>query len=286
MKTLLLTFLVLALPAHARKGGNSVDNGGEYLAVKFTTIGYEVLSALKKLKPEEAILNLQELKRMEGALVSTRVDAVNGPIYDNAGKTVDARFVNDSSKPTIEFDQQKWEGFLENSADMYRLVFHEYLRVMRVNDDNYRVSARLESGLVNEILLGRVQLEPGNVAKQSLFEQLGDYFRQGKATTPKDFSIKRKGLCFYKDDDQRELQMLPYQEDNGPLLQPTEGIVIEIAGGGGTIHYPFSNMNIENGSTHFIGDYEYFFRTKGKYLFAEVFDDKKIFKRCYFWAAK
>ena len=66
----------LALAESGSGSGGSVDTGGEYLALKFTKLGQEALSAMKKLSPEEAILSAAELQRMELALVQTRVNGL------------------------------------------------------------------------------------------------------------------------------------------------------------------------------------------------------------------
>jgi len=315
MKTIIsLVFsALLATPTFASNGGGgSVDNGGEYLALKFTQIGFEAISAMMKLSPNEAILNLQNLKRLEKAATTTRVDAIKGPILDNSGRQVDARFIENDGKPLIEIDEDRWPSFLEDRDTSHRLVIHEYLRVIRLNDDNYRISARLEQGTAKEILHGKVVINPGSIGGQSKFEQLGDYFKNALQPSEADFGKKKErgGICFSKEGEvSTAVDYAAFEFNLGPALPARYQVNID--GGINVEKNQFRRFYLRfdtnkgsyfNKSIYFGTQpgrsiwiaYAFLFRVKNSIIFMEAHHEhpegnpdstlgKTPYYRCYFW---
>jgi hypothetical protein len=121
-------------------------HGGDKLASLFIAKGYRIFDHLSALGPEEAILMPQELDALLEALRTTRVDPVDHPLTDSAGDVVEARTSDDPLHPgrkLIELDRARWETSFSRGADVYRLVFHEYLWALGLDDGNYRLSNRL-----------------------------------------------------------------------------------------------------------------------------------------------
>lgn len=295
----LLPALALAESGSSSGSGGSVDNGGEYLALKFTKLGQEALSAMKKLSPEEAILSAAELQRMELALVQTRVNGLTGPLLDNSGREVDARYLQTAGKPVIEIDEAHWPGIFTDLDTSYRLVAHEYFRAMGLDDDNYKISARLGEGTVREILHGRLVINPGSIGGQSKFEQLGDYFRNAGKMEPKDFTDIDMGYCMDKDGDgTNRFKVFTSVSDAGPLLPPNYMVTMFPRASSGISFYSDRMKYVGESLFAFIPNQpimkgsELYFRKKGEYLFAEVQSTVErngvsvgvvTQQRCYFW---
>lgn len=122
-------------------GSNGIDNGGELLSSRFVNIGKAVFETLSRENAD--LLTAEEMKSFRNSLFLTRINAIPGPLKDNRGRLVDARYIHTEEHPVIELDQTRWEGFFANHELLNQLVFHEYLRTIHVDDDNYKVSAKL-----------------------------------------------------------------------------------------------------------------------------------------------
>lgn len=122
------------------------SHGGDRIASLFVAKGYRVYDYLASLTAEEAVLNGDEMYAFLMALKRTRVDPVEGPLMDSVGDVVDARVLDDPLIPgqkLIQLDSQRWEEALSHGEDVYKLVFHEYLWVIGLDDQNYRISNKL-----------------------------------------------------------------------------------------------------------------------------------------------
>lgn len=123
-------------------------------------------------------------------------------------------------------------------------------------------------------------------ADQSLFEQLGSYFKQAKAPTKAELFVQRVGNCYAKDDLRYDAKIDLFEESNGPLLPAAKVLVMERRGE--LVSIPLSIMKVKDGSANFELGYGYNFRKKDNYLFVEIRETtaKEITTRCYFWAAE
>jgi hypothetical protein len=202
--------------------GNGVDNGGEYLSLEFTRLAREVYIALEK-NSEQGLLSDSQMQLFDEAIKEIRVDAVNGPILDNAGRTVDARVIFDDryEEQVIEIDRNNWKDFIFQRGRAHRLVFHEYLRVISVNDDNYVLSGKLEDEPFSSFLKVRAPSLSGTM----LFEQLQQYFL---ISSVPDWGVimggsgTYRGRCFSSGDDRGHSLILKFWErDNGDVLDPS-----------------------------------------------------------------
>lgn len=214
---------------------NGVGNGGEYLSLEFTRLGREVFLALTQ-SPSREILTDDQLKNFDIAIDETRVDAVKGPVIDSYGREVDARVVFDKlyEETVIEINRMTWPNFITIRGRSHRLVFHEYLRVLGIDDDNYSISSRLES----EPFLTFLQAQAPVLSGTKLFEQLQRYYPA--ATNPNwgnlvDGSGVFKGRCFSSGNDiGLASQASFYTRNNGPILEPSKMINFFYGNGPGT----------------------------------------------------
>jgi hypothetical protein len=127
------------------------SHGGDRLASIFVSKGYRIYAHLLSLDPATAPLAPADIARLRDALESTRVDPVDDTLKDSAGDVVDARVIDDplyKGRKLIQLDRGRWEEWLGTGADVFRLVFHEYLWVLGFDDANYRISNQL--GLFEE----------------------------------------------------------------------------------------------------------------------------------------
>ncbi len=147
LKWLLTTyfFFLASFAATAFAGGNSVDNGGEMLALEFTRLGVIVHETLLARGSNE-VLDQATVDDLGEAIAQTRVHVAEGSIFDVHGLAVDARVVdNDKGGKTIEIDRTRWARLVEDKPKVYGLVLHEYLRVLGKNDNNYVVSSKIRA---------------------------------------------------------------------------------------------------------------------------------------------
>ncbi|MCX6126211.1 MAG: hypothetical protein NTV34_15875, partial [Proteobacteria bacterium] len=225
---------VASLSGTMLKAGNSVGDGGQSLSLEFTRLGREVLLALSHT-PSIEILNPEQLKEFEQQLNETRVDAVIGPILDNLGREVDARVTTDETyhERLIEINRTTWPRFISIRGRAHRLVFHEYLRILNIDDDNYVHSSKLES----EPFLLFFNAQAPRLAGTKLYEQLESFYA---AAAMPDWRTLEEGRwensrCFRKDEDVGFLFFWNLRftiRGNGPLLESSR--MIEYSNGSNT----------------------------------------------------
>lgn len=144
----LLFVLTVAVAFNGRTAfANEVNNGGDYVAAEFVARGYVVLGKLRALQGEAQILSSGDTARLALALEQTRVASIDAPVFlDADGVPCDARNAPDPDAlgaRMIELKRSAWLTLLSDHANVYRLIFHEYLRILGIDDDNYKVSHRL-----------------------------------------------------------------------------------------------------------------------------------------------
>jgi hypothetical protein len=130
-------------PSGAVSAGDTVGNGGNEVAEEFVSVGYGVLSALRTLPENAALLSDIQIQKLEASLKDTRI-SVEGPFKDRWGDFVDGRVIDDPERPgkkRVELFAFTWWGLTMNQK--YRFAFHEYLRAININDDNYIISSKL-----------------------------------------------------------------------------------------------------------------------------------------------
>ncbi len=140
----------LLMQKKGRHGDDAVQghesHGGDRLASIFVSKGYRIYAHLMALDPGLAPLAAGDIARLRDALEATRIDPVDLKLVDSAGDQVDARVIDDPlyrGRKAIQLDRARWEDWFSKGADVYRLVFHEYLWVLGFDDANYRISNQL-----------------------------------------------------------------------------------------------------------------------------------------------
>jgi len=145
-KQIFFGFVVAALFSSIAFAGHE-SGGGAAIAGEFIARGHEVLHYLmKSTSPQDRILSPDQLSEFLTSLSTTRVEVVETPLQDPQGLEVDAVTIDDPKFPgkaMIELNHQRWTENLLADIGVYRLVFHEFLRVLGVKDDNFVVSRRL-----------------------------------------------------------------------------------------------------------------------------------------------
>lgn len=121
-------------------------HGGDRLASIFVAKGYRIYDYLVRPSTIDHILTAEQAADFFAALRSTRVEPVVGPLLASPGAIVNARNLEDPLFPgqkLIQLDQKIWETFFSRGDDVNRLVLHEYLWVIGIDDQNYQISNRL-----------------------------------------------------------------------------------------------------------------------------------------------
>ncbi len=131
---------ILAWPG-ALLAGHREGNGGDSIRASFLNVGDSVIAYLRETAAGVDLslkrnLNVEELAAQLSIDV---VKVVDDPLQDNGGSLVDAL-----GKPgEILLNQNRWYQLFESQQDVAYLVFHELLRAVGVNDDNYVISRAL-----------------------------------------------------------------------------------------------------------------------------------------------
>lgn len=129
---------VLALTIAASFAGHGVGNGGDHVRATFMQMGDAVLAYLQETAEGQKIIVDQNLQiaDLKAVLDINVIEVQDGILIDNTGSAVDAIGVKDK----ITLAKDRWNDHFENDRDVYFLVFHEMLRAVQVNDDNYIIS--------------------------------------------------------------------------------------------------------------------------------------------------
>ena len=146
MKALKISFVALlavlnaleATSASARSGHES--NGGNLVKSNFISWARVIHSYIDDSAASVAMLSESQLQAFLTAIESTDVKPISGnePFLDNRGRVVQARVVVDTTqgeRELIELDQEYWITASPKDPGVCRLVLHEYLRVIGVDDD-------------------------------------------------------------------------------------------------------------------------------------------------------
>jgi hypothetical protein len=140
MRTALFFILSLATssPSYAAKQGTEVGNGGDSYSVEFTQIGYHLADFL--LTHSISGVDAEFFRKM---VASAQINSTHDRLELN-GNAVDAINYPNAAPPKIRFSRTGWDAFAQNPSAKVRLVFHEYLGLLKVDDSRYQVSHRLD----------------------------------------------------------------------------------------------------------------------------------------------
>jgi hypothetical protein len=146
---LLLSGLILMLPQHAfaQGGMSSGGNGGDTIRRVFLPLAKECLEwarkspkVLEKLPKGQSTLDeMQSLLSIEFIKVFDPKGKRSAHLYDNGGSIVQSKIF----PRYVLLDKKTWEFYIVNHVDLHKDVFHELLRGLKINDDNYVISGNL-----------------------------------------------------------------------------------------------------------------------------------------------
>lgn len=134
-------FILFALISLNTNAGHFTGNGGDHVRAMFFKMGEAVVSFLKETQEGQKVLTEKQItvENLQNLLTIEVVNAVEIPLIDNGGSSVDA--IGEKGKITL--NKTRWVEHLEKERDVYYLVFHEMLRALQINDDNYVISKLL-----------------------------------------------------------------------------------------------------------------------------------------------
>ena len=133
-----LLILLIALIQHVAFAGHRVGNGGDYIRGTFIEAGNAVIRFLSEsdegarlvITHQIDVAALSRVNSIESISVSDQT------LLDNSGSVVDA--IGEPNR--ILLSQERWTDHFEKERDIYYLVFHELLRAVAINDDDYVIS--------------------------------------------------------------------------------------------------------------------------------------------------
>jgi len=137
--SLILAGLTLALGA--AWAGHRHGNGGDHARATFLKLGHAVVDVLEQTNQGQELVKLHDLDTvlLRDQLTINVVSTVQGILIDNGGSVVEA--IGEPGKIILSSDA--WLQHFEKEQDVYYLVFHEMLRAVGVNDDDYVISKAL-----------------------------------------------------------------------------------------------------------------------------------------------
>jgi hypothetical protein len=121
--------------------GHGVGTGGDHVRGTFIKVGLSVIEYLDSTERGQSILAKAglESRDLQGTLNINVIDVSTDILIDNTGSVVDAL----GTPGHIILSRDAWLNHFEMERDVYFLVFHELLRALSVNDDNYVLSMAL-----------------------------------------------------------------------------------------------------------------------------------------------
>ncbi|HEY8271862.1 MAG TPA: DUF4360 domain-containing protein [Pseudobdellovibrionaceae bacterium] len=139
---LVISCVILSLSLSAQASvGHVTGNGGDHVRGMFLKMGEAVVSFLQQTQEGQKLLldNHMDPQSLQKLLDIQTVSVSETSLVDNGGSDVDAI----GEKGKIVLQKNRWMEHLEKERDVYYLVFHELLRALVINDDNYVISKSL-----------------------------------------------------------------------------------------------------------------------------------------------
>lgn len=140
--------------------GNSVGNGGDFVAIEFVKTAQKVVSLLKTKKMSRELA--EAVAQIDLHVGTTYVTSIR--VLQLNGKDVDAINYPDENKITVS--QIGWYFIKQQEVtSRITLVLHEYLGVSGISDKEYQISLKLA-----ELISSQIKFEP--TAKDRFIDQL------------------------------------------------------------------------------------------------------------------
>jgi hypothetical protein len=135
--TALCSVFFLASYSQAHRLGN----GGDHIRATYIKVGESVLDYLQTTKSGKDLLTKAKLNinNLQNSLDIEKITVVENVLHDNSGSVVEAI----GAPGLVTLNQASWFDHFEKEHDVTYLIFHEMLRSVSVNDDNYVISKAL-----------------------------------------------------------------------------------------------------------------------------------------------
>lgn len=216
-RLVIISSLILSFTLQA-SAGHVTGNGGDHVRGMFLKMGEVVIAFLKQTQEGQKILldNNLDAVALEKLLNIEIVSAIETDLIDNGGSSVDAI----GEKGKIVLQKTRWIDHLEKERDVYYLVFHELLRALVVNDDNYVISKSLLPFPKNLRLNTRINpiyplVDSERLDKAFLLDQLSV---NGSGCPLNQYGTR---VDFNRESNQLNIS---FEEYNLPLVKPTQGL--------------------------------------------------------------
>ena len=155
-----MMFVIGVLFLQTSYAGNSVGNGGDFVAIEFVKTAQKVVALLKSKKMSRDLM--EAVSQLQTHVGSTQVTSIR--VLQLNGKDVDA--INYPSENKITVSQMGWYFIKQQEiASRITLVLHEYLGVSGLSDKEYQISLKLAA-----LVEGQIKFEP--TAKDRFIDQL------------------------------------------------------------------------------------------------------------------
>lgn len=137
----LVLFLQVGSAAQARESMGHEGNGGDAVEAFFIEKGKQILKKLSRTPEGQKFLESLPVSysALESTLDHRWITVSNETLHDVTGAIVDA-LVEDGF---IYLNRQRWLHHMNTNALVETIVFHEMLRALTVNDDNYIYSGKV-----------------------------------------------------------------------------------------------------------------------------------------------
>ena len=136
----LLSALLVSQVAFAQDGGIS-GGGGDGYAIQFVQVARMIQTALGV--SADSAVDAAALKR---AILETKVESTDQNL-ELDGKNKDA--INYPAEKRITMSRSRWGSL--SGTQKRTLVLHEYLGILRIDDSNYQISARIISSPIMSV---------------------------------------------------------------------------------------------------------------------------------------
>lgn len=238
-------------PTEVENHGHSVGNGGSFLIQEFIYYGKKAAEVVKLQNSdhneENDILELTDSQFFE-VVSKTPIIVSSQPFLDNRGSEVDARLIEFRGEKALELYDEPWLKRLAYPDKMFRLVFHEYLRVLGINDDQDQVSSKLNLENI--------------VPHTELFTNLSKAFVEAEKADHRNHQGFFAGWCIEKENDfyMRQSIYALYHFNNGMDQREGEGninyMLGEVPGERYMLKDTFENMS-EPERRDYVQSYKY-----------------------------
>lgn len=133
--------LVLISGREVLSGGRE-GNGGDHVRGTFIRMGLAIIRYLQDTTEGVDLVKFNGLvpAELRAVLTIEKIKVVDGELKDNGGSIVDAT----GQRGEIKLRKDIWLDHFERERDVYYLVFHEMLRAVGVNDDNFIISKSIQ----------------------------------------------------------------------------------------------------------------------------------------------